>query len=190
MTSILKGFILMKKKVFEQLLNIVNIEILEIHDFFAIHNKLFERKSKQLKSGSYGGYDMLKMASEFNQAITNKSSELLEKITNMFEESGRNLSDEQYDTLISNCSNTFSTIIDNYHKVFQKEFELNRTIETSLNCLKGNTMHKISCHIKALKILTRTKLDKALLWTKISTIFAGISLLLSIIAIVVTIFFS
>jgi hypothetical protein len=151
---------------------------------------LFERKAQRLKAGSYGGYEVNNLVGEFNKAVNDKSSELLDKITNMFKESGRNLSDEQYNTLISNCSKTFATIIDNYYKVFQKEFEFNRTIETSLNCLKGNTMHKISCHIKALKILTRTKLDKALLWTKISTIFAGISLLLSIIAIVVTIFFS
>lgn len=179
----------MNDKLFNQFLNLINIDISDIYGYFSIHNALFERKAQRLKAGSYGGYEVNNLVGEFNKAVNDKSSELLDKITNMFKESGRNLSDEQYDTLINNCSKTFSTIIDNYCKVFQKEFEFNRTIETSLNCLKGNTMHKISCHIKALKILARTSLDKALLWTKISTIFAGISLLLSVIAIVVTIFF-
>lgn len=179
----------MKDKTFNQIFNLINIDISDTYGYFSIHNALFERKAQRLKSGSYRGYDVTNLVGEFNKAVNDKSSELLDKITNMFKESGRNLSDEQYDTLINNCSKTFSTIIDNYCKVFQKEFEFNRTIETSLNCLKGNTTHKISCRIKALKILTITKLDKALLWTKISTIFAGVSLLLSIIAIVVTFLF-
>ena len=68
--------------------------------------------------------------------------------------------------------------------MFQNEFELNKTLETKLEVAKGNISNKISNHINALKIFINSKLDKALWWTAIGTIFAGVSLILSVIAII------
>ena len=94
---------------------------------------------------------------------------------------------KQYADLIDKCTTLFVSTIDGYYKVFQEEFDLNRTIETSRNVFRSNIALRISNHINALNIMTNTKLDKALLWTAIGTVFAGLSLVLSVIAIIVTI---
>ena len=174
----------MKNKIFKQLLDLVNEEISGIYDYFALHNLLFERKANQIKSDSYGGHEINKIMDEFNQIINTKSSELLEKISQMFKDSGRKLSKKQYKELIKNCTAPFISCIDNYKQVFQNEFELNKTLETKLEVAKGNISNKISNHINALKIFINSKLDKALWWTAIGTIFAGVSLILSVIAII------
>lgn len=174
----------MKDKIFKQILELVKSEISEIQDYFSIYNILFERKAKEIKTRSYGGYEITQMVGEFNQALNIKSSELLEKISKVFKELGRKLSAEQYDTLTEKCTNAFATIIDSYKVAFQKEFELKASLETTLNVSKGRISNKFKEYINSMKKITNTKIDKALLCAEISTALAGLSLVVSIIAIV------
>ena len=145
---------------------------------------MFERKAKEIKTRSYGGYEITQMVGEFNQALNIKSSELLEKISKVFKELGRKLSAEQYDTLTEKCTNAFATIIDSYKVAFQKKFELNASLEITLNVSKGRISNKFKEYINSMKIITNTKIDKTLLCAEISTALAGLSLVVSIIAVV------
>ena len=72
----------MKDKTFNQIFNLINIDISDTYGYFSIHNALFERKAQKLKAGSYGGYEVNNLVGEFNKAVNDKSSELLDKITN------------------------------------------------------------------------------------------------------------
>lgn len=167
------------------MLEMVDDEISNIYDFFSLYTILFERKAKETKAGSYGGYEISKMVGEFNKAINDKSTELLEKVSKLFQESGRTLSEKQYDILLNKCHTPFERSIDDYKKVFRKEFESNDSIEISLDMFKSNVKAKINKRIRGLKVFINTKLDKALWWTAIGTVFAGVSLILSVVAIIV-----
>lgn len=85
--------------------------------------------------------------------------------------------------LIDKCTKPFDSIVDNYSKAFEKEFGLNETLKTSLTISKSRMFGKIGGFINALNIISNTKIDKALVWTAVGTVFAGFSLILSIIAI-------
>lgn len=177
----------MNKKIYKQLSVLINERIEDTYKHFEAYKHLFKKNVQEVKAGSYGGHDVLEFAEDFNKEVNRKCNVLLKEIDSLFINSGRKLSNKQYADLIDKCTTLFVSTIDGYYKVFQEEFDLNRTIETSRNVFRSNIALRISNHIDALNIMTNTKLDKALLWTAIGTVFAGLSLVLSVIAIIVTI---
>ena len=177
----------MNKKIYKQLSVLINERIEDIYKHFEAYKLLFKRNAQRVKSGSYSGHDVLELVEDFNKEVNRKCNELLKEIDSLFINSGRKLSNNQYADLIEKCTTLFVSTVDGYYKVFQEEFDLNRTIETSRNVFRSNIALRISSHINALNIMTNTKFDKALLWTAIGTVFAGFSLVLSVIAIIITI---
>ncbi|MBE6806268.1 MAG: hypothetical protein E7526_07170 [Ruminococcaceae bacterium] len=177
----------MNKKAYKKLSVLINEKIEDTYKYFEEYKHLFKNNAQEVKAGSYGGRDVLEFVEDFNKEVNKKCNELLKEIDSLFINSGRKLSNNQYADLIDKCTTLFASTIDGYYKVFEEEFDLNETIETSSNLFRGNTALKISRHINALNIMSNTKLDKALLWTAIGTVFAGLSLVLSVIAIIVTI---
>lgn len=178
----------MNKKAYKQLSVLINERIEDIYKHFEVYKLLFKRRAQRVKSGSYEGRDVLELVEGFNKEVNKKCNELLKEIDSLFINSGRKLSNKQYADLIAKCTTLFVSTIDTYYKAFQEEFDLNRTIEASRNMFRSNVALRISSHINALNITTNTKLDEALLWTAIGTVFAGLSLVLSVIAIIVTIY--
>lgn len=173
----------MKDNVYKQLSSLINESISNIKEYFSIYILLFERRAEETKANSYGGYELTKFVGEFNNELNQKCSELFKEIENLFVGSGRKLSREQYIDLTDKCTKSFDSIIDNYSKAFDKVFGLNETLRLSLTTSKSRIFRKIGKFINALNIISNTKIDKALWWTAIGTVFAGISLILSIIAI-------
>ena len=175
----------MNKKIYKQISVLIDEKIDDTYGNFEVFKLMFKRKAQELKTRSYSGRDVLEFVGDFNKEVNDKCNELLKEIDSRFINSGRKLSKSQYADLIGKSTTLFTSVIDGYYKSFQEEFDLNRTIETSKNAFRGNIVLKISRHINALNIMSNTKLDKALLWTAIGTVFAGISLVLSVIAIIV-----
>lgn len=173
----------MRDKVYKQLSSLVNESIFDIYEYFSVYIHLFEKRAEETKANSYGGYELTKFAGEFNKELNQKCSELLKEIETLFVGSGRKLSRKQYMDLIDKCTKPFDSIVDNYSKAFEKEFGLNETLKTSLTISKSRMFGKIGGFINALNIISNTKIDKALVWTAVGTVFAGFSLILSIIAI-------
>lgn len=176
----------MRDKTYKQLFSLANESIVDIYEHFSVYIHLFEKKAEETKANSYGGYELTKFAGDFNKELNQKCSELLKEIEKLFVGSGRKLSRKQYMDLIEKCTKPFDSIVDNYSEVFEKEFGLNETIKTSLKISKSRMFMKISGFINALNIISNTKIDKALVWTAVGTVFAGISLILSVIAIILT----
>ena len=173
----------MRNKIYKQISSLVNESILDIYEHFSVYIYSFENLAKETKSNSYGGYELTKFVGDFNKELNQKCSDLLKEIETLFVGSGRKLSRKQYMDLIEKCTKPFDSIIDNYSAAFKKEFGLNETAETSLRVSKGRIYGKISGFINAVNIISNTKIDKALVWTAIGTLFAGVSLLLSVISI-------
>ncbi len=176
----------MNDKVYKQLLQLIDANILNINDYFFVYTLLFKRKAKETKAGSYGGYEVINFVGEFNNELNNKCADLLKETEKLFINSGRKLSKKQYTELIGKCTKPFDSIIENYSKAVKEEFELNGTLEVSLTLSKERISSRIRGHINALKSISNTKIDKALLWTAVGTIFGGISLILSVIAIIIS----
>lgn len=177
----------MRDKHYKTLINVVNDYLDDATVYFSFYNAKFKQTAKETKSRAYGGYEVVRLTKDFEKDVSCKCTELLEKIEILFNNSGRKLAAEQYNDLINKCTKKFNAIIDNYWSVFQEEFESIETCENSFKILKENITCKINNYIRAFKCLSNTKIDKALLWTAIGTVFAGISLILSVIAIIVSI---
>jgi hypothetical protein len=176
----------MNKKLYEQISLLINEKIEDTYKYFEVYKYTFNKKVKKLKASPYSGHDVLELVENFNDELNLKCKTLLKEIDDLFINSGRKLSNSQYADLIKRCTSLFVSTIDGYYKAFQEEFEFKGTIKTSANVFRKNMASKISGHINALNIISTTKIDKALMWTAVGTVFAGISLLLSIIAIILT----
>lgn len=174
----------MREKTYEQISFLITKDIAEIYRYFSIYIYLFSKKAPEIKAGSYGGYDLVKLVEDFNTELNLKSSKLLKNVENWFLISGRKLSKHQYERTIDMCTKPFISIIDDYSKAFKKEFDLNKTLEVSFVTSKNTISSKIQSYLNTLSIISNSKLDKALMWTALGTVFAGISLILSVIAIV------
>ena len=177
----------MKKKVYIPLSKVVDDYIQKMYDCFSRHIATFRKQAQEMKSHSYGGREVLNLVAVFNQETNQQCDKLIDKVKNLFAESGRSLSKKQYDDLKSKCTKPFVNGIDAFKKALQEEFEWTSTMETSLSVLKGNVISSINHRIDTFKLISSVRLDKALRWTALGTIFAGISLLLSAVAILVSI---
>lgn len=174
----------MNDKYFRDFWGLVDNKTTDIHKHFSMYNAL-SKVAFQTKKASYSDYDLQKMVGGFSREVNSQCSKLLETISDIFTKSGRKLSAKQYNILIDMCTKTFTTIIDNYKTAFQEEFNISDTLEIQFRLCEEDVSNKINKHIKALKILINTKIDKALWWTAIGTVFAGVSLILSVVAIIV-----
>lgn len=161
--------------------------IRSVYDFFSLHTAIFKSQALEIKSHSYGGREILNLVAVFNRKTNQQCDELIDKIKNLFAESGRTLSEKQYIDLKEKCTKPFVNGIDAFKKALQEEFEWTSTMETSLSVLKGNVISSINHRIDTFKLISSIRLDKALRWTALGTIFAGISLLLSAAAILISI---
>lgn len=174
----------MRKKAYKQITILVDNHISDIHEYFNLYIHLFENKAKETKNSSYGGYELKTLVNEFNNEINQKCSNLMREIETIFANSGRKLSHKQYVDLIEKCVKPFNTIESNFATTFKKEFNFNETLKISLLNSNERISKKINDSINTLNILSNTKIDKALIWTAIGTILAGISLILSIVTII------
>ena len=180
-----KGVCTMRKKVYKELTYLIDIKLEEISDYFANYNILLEKQAKEIKALSHGGYEIKKMASDFSNEINIKTKELLEEIENRIISSSRKFKPKQISDVEKKCTNKILFIIDDFNTKLQEMFGLIESIEVLLYNLKQRTQYKIAKGIKAVNAMTNAKIDKALLWTAIGTVFAGISLILSVIGILV-----
>ena len=173
----------MRDKHYKTLISVANDHLDSANIFFLSYTAQFKKTAKEMKSRAHGGYEIDHLTKEFEKEVVYKCTELLEKIEVLFNNSGRNLSSKQYNDLINMCTKKFSAIINNYCSAFREEFENIETCESSFKTLNENITCKINNYIRAFKSLSNTKIDKALLWTAIGTVFAAISLIISVISI-------
>ena len=177
----------MKEKIYTALSKVVDGYIHGVYDFFSWQTAVFKKQALEVKSRSYGGREVLDLVAVFVQKTKQERDQLLENVKNLFIETGRTLSEKQYNDLKSKCTKPFICGIDAFSKTLRDEFEWTSSPETSLFILKESTISIINGHIDTFKLMTSIHLDKALQWTALGTIFAGVSLLLSVVAILVSI---
>ena len=159
-----------------------------VYDFFGRQTAVFKKKALEIKSNSYGGREVLDLVAVFVQNTKQERDQFLENVKNLFKETGRTLSEKQYNDLKSKCTKPFICGIDTFSKTLKEEFEWTSSPETSLFILKESTISIINGHIDTFKLMSSIRLDKALRWSTLQTIIAGISLLLSVVAIIISIF--
>lgn len=177
----------MKEKIYTSLSKVVDGYIRGVYDFFSYQTAVFKKQALEMKSSSYGGRDVLNLVANFNQRTSQKRDELLDKVKSLFAESGRKLSKKQYSDLKEKCTKPFVNGINTFKKALVEEFEWTSTEETSLSVLEQNVISSINYRIDTFKLMSSIHLDKALWWTALGTIFAGASLVLSIIALIISI---
>ena len=173
----------MRDKHYKTLISVVNDYLDGTITYFSSYNAQFKKTAKEIKSRAHGGYEVAHLTKEFEKEVGYKCTELLEKIEALFNKSRRNLSSKQYNGLINMCTKKFNAIVNSYCSAFCEEFENIETVESSFKILNENITCKINNYIRAFKCLSNTKIDKALLWTAIGTVFAAISLILSVISV-------
>lgn len=173
----------MEKMVFDNLLKIISIKISEIENSFILHNISFQRKAKELKAGSYGGHDKVRCLKEFGKFVDQQLSILFQETSRVFVSSGRKLSEQQYGYLKEYYTGVFDSYIQNFRNLFSIEFQVEESLRIMFDSLKFHTTQKIENYISAMEYLRENRIDKALIWTAVGTVFAGISLILSVIAI-------
>lgn len=178
----------MKAKVFEQLSTIIEIKIVEIESYFTSYLVATEKEIKEMKSQSYGGYEIQKIVDEFSEIINLKSSELIETIIHLAINCGRNFSSKQYLKLNETCASSFQAIINRFSKLLTNEFENTETLNIALKTTNDNVLYKIEKNILAIKIYLNKKIDIALRWTAIGVLVSAIGIIISTVVSILTIF--
>lgn len=171
----------MRGKVYKELMFLIDIKLEEISEYFSNYNIVFEKQANELKATSYGGYEIRRMVSDFSNEINIKTKELLVEIENRIISSSRKFSSEQMNDVEQKCTNKISFIINNFNTKLQEVFGLVESVEVTLCNLKQGTEYKITKGIRAVNAMTNAKIDKALCWTAIGTVFAAVSLVLSVV---------
>ena len=81
----------MRDKVFQQLLTIVEIKIEEIREYFTLYYISTEKRFNEIKSRSYGRYEIKQCVGEFEENVNLKSTELLNQVNHVIVDSNRYL---------------------------------------------------------------------------------------------------
>ena len=175
----------MKEKIYTSLSEFVDGYISEVHNFFGLQSAILRTQSLEITSRCYySGREILDLVANFNQRTNQQCDELLDKVKNLCAESGRSLSDKQYNDLKSKCTKPFICGIDDFQKALQEEFEWTSTMETSLFALRQKVTSSINRRIDTFKTISSVRLDKTLRWTILGTV---ISTLLSVLTIIISI---
>ena len=174
----------MRNKIFNQLLTIVEIRVAETQDYFVSQLVSVEKRLKEINARTHGGYEIRQCSDDFFKAINIKSSELIDAVTKLAIDCGRNFSEKQYAILNEKCSKCFESIIGRFSNILKEESALTESLQVSIKTQKESVLYKIEKNILAIRIFLNKKVDKALCWTVVGVI---ISTLLSIFAIVVSI---
>lgn len=175
----------MRDKVFQGLLSIIEIKIVEIQDYFISYHSDCEKKIKTIKSGSYAGYEVEKSVREFEEKVNLKATELLSEVHHVIVDSNRHFSSKQIKFLIEKSNKCFDSIIYNFYELIVRNFEMTEKIEIMLKNKKENIRNKIKKHIDADKIFADRRIDRALYW---SIAIGVVSIFLTLISIIASFF--
>lgn len=178
----------MKKDYFNKLSRIVDSYIYKTKTSFSVYVATFQKEALEIKTRSYGGYELSRLVGNFNQKSNQLCDELLDEISSLFNDIGRKLSDKQYENLKEKCVKLFEDSSNTFAEAFNKEFGLNGSLELSFLNTKRNIISRINNYINILNIKASTRINKALIWTIWGTIFAGLSTILSVIAIIISLY--
>ena len=100
----------MRDKMFQQLLTIVEIKIEEIREYFTSYCITSEKRFDEMKTQSYGGYEIKQCVREFEESVSLKSTELLTEVNHVIVDSNRHFSQKQISILIERCSYLFAQL--------------------------------------------------------------------------------
>ena len=175
----------MRKRVFQELLTVVEIEIDEILDYFTSSLIVTKRKFKEMKDCSYGGYEINQCVREFEQNVNLKSTGLLNAVNRIILESNREFTKSQMKVLSEKCCQCFEIIIAQYSNLLFSEFDDIESIKIKLTNKTPSIKYKITQNIQAGHIFAQKRLDKALWWTVglgiSSTILSIVSIIIALI---------
>ena len=137
----------MRNKHYETLISVANDYLDGTIAYFSSYTVQFKKTAKEIKSRAHGGYEIELLTKKFEKEVNYKCTELLDKVENLFLNSGRKLSTKQYNDLTNRCIEKFKAIINNYYSIFRDEFENIETYEIFFKSLNENVTFKCAWNI-------------------------------------------
>lgn len=171
----------MKESNFEKIFDILDIKKMEIAQYFYAYGMRFIQNAKQMKVQGHSGRDLVRKVDEFDVELNDKLSGLLNDTEQIILKLGRKLSSKQYDKMASTYEKTWKDIVEGFKDKVSQEFEVTESLGNMFNMMVQRYSQKIIKHFAAMKVMADTKIDKIYCWTVVSTVMAGLSLLVSMI---------